>query len=161
MDIQYTLIQAVANIIKHPPAYRDYTGTDYDTCVYCQRPVERPDQQHAPDCLWVALKKAYEQYVRSTSGAGMTRKGYCPQCGTKREIETKMVKQTFPVLGELIEVESEVAFCKACGEEVFDRELDFAALEKAYDKYRKMKGMSLSEFNRRRVNQWEQGIPVE
>jgi rRNA maturation protein Nop10 len=91
----------------------------------------------------------------------MTRKGYCPKCGTQREIEIRMVKQIFPVLGESIDVETEVAFCKVCGEDVFVPELDFAALEKAYDKYRKTKGMSLSEFNRRRVNQWKQGIPIE
>lgn len=88
----------------------------------------------------------------------MAKKGYCPKCDARRELEIRRVKQTFPVLGELIEVKSEVAFCKVCGEDVFDRELDFATLEKAYDKYRKTKGMSLSEFNRRRVNQWRWGL---
>jgi len=65
--------------------------------------------------------------------------GYCPTCDAERELEIKVVEQTFPVRGEPIKVEAEVAFCTVCGEEVFDRELDFSALERAYAKYRWLK----------------------
>jgi putative zinc finger/helix-turn-helix YgiT family protein len=40
-----------------------------------------------------------------------------------------------------VTVTSPVAFCTACGEDVFDRELDFAALEMAYAEYRRRKGL--------------------
>lgn len=68
------------------------------------------------------------------------KKGYCPTCDAERELEIKVAEQTFPVRGEPVTIEAPVAFCTVCGEEVFDRELDFAALEQAYAEYRRMKG---------------------
>lgn len=68
------------------------------------------------------------------------KKGYCHTCDAGRELEIKVVEQTFPVCGEPVTIEAPVAFCTICGEEVFDRELDFAALEQAYAEYRRLKG---------------------
>ncbi|RDV81777.1 type II TA system antitoxin MqsA family protein [Ammonifex thiophilus] len=67
--------------------------------------------------------------------------GYCPKCDAERELMVKTIEQTFPVRGEPVTVECEVAFCRECGEEVFDRELDFANLERAYAEYRRRKGL--------------------
>jgi len=67
--------------------------------------------------------------------------GYCPACDAERELKVKVVEQTFPVRGEPIKVETEVAFCTVCGGEVPDQEMDFTALERAYAKYRRLKDL--------------------
>ncbi|KUK41537.1 MAG: Transcriptional regulator, XRE family [Clostridia bacterium 62_21] len=65
------------------------------------------------------------------------KRGYCPKCDAERELVVRTVDQTFPVRGEPVTVKCEVAFCRHCGEDVFDRELDFANLERAYAEYRR------------------------
>ncbi|MGB9859743.1 MAG: YgiT-type zinc finger protein [Moorellaceae bacterium] len=70
----------------------------------------------------------------------LPKKAYCHTCDAERELEIRVVEQTFPVRGDPVTIEAPVAFCAVCGEEVFDRELDFAALEQAYAEYRRMKG---------------------
>lgn len=81
-----------------------------------------------------------EQFI---SGGDMVwqKRGYCPKCGAEREMVARTVGQTFPVRGEPVTVKCEVAFCRCCGEDVFDRELDFANLERAYTEYRRRHGL--------------------
>jgi putative zinc finger/helix-turn-helix YgiT family protein len=49
--------------------------------------------------------------------------------------------ETFPVRGEDIEVETEVAVCPECGEDLSIEELDILALEKAFAEYRLRHGL--------------------
>ena len=62
---------------------------------------------------------------------------YCEICG--KNVETKIItkSETYPVLGEKIEVEAKVLICKECGEEFFCEEFDTETLNKAYNIYRK------------------------
>ncbi|MDQ7793979.1 MAG: DUF4065 domain-containing protein [bacterium] len=69
------------------------------------------------------------------------RSGYCPACSTEQPLRIESVDQTFCIHGEEVTVRGRVAFCCRCGEDVFDRELDFAALESAYAEYRRTRGI--------------------
>lgn len=71
----------------------------------------------------------------------MLKEGYCPNCDAKRKLVVKSVKENYPVRGEPVTVNAEVAFCEKCGHDVFDRELDSANLERAYAEYRRKKGL--------------------
>ena len=65
----------------------------------------------------------------------MFMKKYCEKCN--KEVETVIVtkKENYTVHGETIEVDAKVRVCKACGEELFDEELDNATLLAVYEKY--------------------------
>ena len=62
-------------------------------------------------------------------------KKYCEKCN--KEVETTIVtkKESYTVHGETIDVDAKVRVCKACGEELFDEELDNATLLAVYKKY--------------------------
>ena len=64
------------------------------------------------------------------------------QCG---EIESSVIvkKETIPVRGENIEIESNIRVCNNCGEELFDEELEEDNLSRAYEEYRKKKDILL------------------
>ena len=51
---------ALARLLERPPTYRDYSGTDEDTCAYCHEPLEgyegRTKDEHAPGCPWAEAK---------------------------------------------------------------------------------------------------------
>lgn len=59
----------------------------------------------------------------------------CDSCGAL-ENSINLKKETIPVRGENIEIESRVRICK-CGNELFDEVLDSENLNKAYEEYRK------------------------
>lgn len=61
---------------------------------------------------------------------------FCDHCNILSEYDIKQVRETFPVKGEDIEIESNVAFCKKCDTELFCPELDDENLQRAYDVYR-------------------------
>jgi putative zinc finger/helix-turn-helix YgiT family protein len=61
---------------------------------------------------------------------------FCPECGVEGEIEIREGKETFHVKGEPITVQTHVAVCVSCEEEILDRELDSANLERAFTIYR-------------------------
>jgi putative zinc finger/helix-turn-helix YgiT family protein len=61
---------------------------------------------------------------------------YCPKCDQISEVEIKNLNEAFNVRGEQIDIESQVTFCKNCGEKVFNQELDDKNLDLAYSVYR-------------------------
>lgn len=67
-------------------------------------------------------------------------KYYCPQCWAwidADDTEIRRIRETFPVKGENIESESEVRFCKKCGNDLFDDFLDPINLNRAFDEYKR------------------------
>jgi len=77
---------------------------------------------------------------------------YCVNCQEEKEYHIDPRIEVFKVRGEKINVESQVAICNTCGEEIFVNELDDANLARAYDAYREMHGMlSPSEIRQIRI----------
>ncbi|MCR4427385.1 MAG: DUF4065 domain-containing protein [Firmicutes bacterium] len=74
-----------------------------------------------------------------------TRVGYCPACNSKRGLDIRTVKQTVPVRGEPVTIETKVAYCRTCGGEVPVKQLDFATLERAYAEYRRLRGVPTAD----------------
>lgn len=62
---------------------------------------------------------------------------YCPKCEAEVESTIRDVLETYPVKGEKITVNARVRFCKCCGTDVWDEELDEKNLLDAFEKYRK------------------------
>jgi putative zinc finger/helix-turn-helix YgiT family protein len=60
------------------------------------------------------------------------------QCG-ENESSVRVKKETMPVRGENIEIESNIRVCNNCGEELFDEKLEEDNLSRAYEEYRKKK----------------------
>ena len=62
---------------------------------------------------------------------------YCDNC--KKEIATEVifVEELYEVLGEDIQVESQVLTCSECGKEFYHEDFDKVTLIVAYNKYRK------------------------
>lgn len=52
--------EVLADVVQYPPTFRDYTGTDYDTCAFCRQPVENEWQQHAVECQWENARRYLE-----------------------------------------------------------------------------------------------------
>lgn len=70
---------------------------------------------------------------------------YCERCG--KDVETQIITkvETYPVLGEKIEVEAKILVCSLCGEEFYCEELDSETLKMAYNIYRKRHRLLLPE----------------
>lgn len=66
---------------------------------------------------------------------------YCPKCETDVETVVKEVQETYPVKGEDIVIVAKVRFCKDCGEDIWDDELDSQNLLNAFAAYRKKHGL--------------------
>lgn len=62
---------------------------------------------------------------------------YCPKCEAEVESTIRDVLETYPVKGEEITVNARVRFCKCCGTDMWDEELDEKNLLDAFEKYRK------------------------
>ena len=62
---------------------------------------------------------------------------WCTSCGGQQETEVRNTLQQIEVRGEAISVEGRVRFCRACGAEIADRQLDELMLRTAYDVYRR------------------------
>ena len=62
---------------------------------------------------------------------------YCNKC--KKEIETEVIfkKEIYEVLGEDIEVDSQILACSECGNNFYYEDFDKVTLIVAYNKYRK------------------------
>lgn len=61
---------------------------------------------------------------------------YCDKCDKFVKYKIINLEQTFPVHGEPITIETDVAVCDECGNDLFDEKLDEITLAKLYDKYR-------------------------
>lgn len=66
---------------------------------------------------------------------------YCLKCGEEREIEIKQEVESYPVKNENIEVSAQVTYCKHCGEQIWNEELDDNNLKEAYKIYRVKHGL--------------------
>jgi putative zinc finger/helix-turn-helix YgiT family protein len=62
---------------------------------------------------------------------------FCPQCMKETDVHIEDRRETLPVRGEDIEVESRVAVCSTCGEDVWLDELEDETLARAYAEYRR------------------------
>lgn len=65
---------------------------------------------------------------------------FCPECGCKRPIETKVISEEFIVRGEPISVSGEVNVCAECNSPFGDKLYD-DLMQKAYGEYRTRHGM--------------------
>lgn len=56
------LVDALSGLLSEPPTFRDYTGTDEDTCGYCHTALEgyegRVRGEHSPTCPWAIARAA-------------------------------------------------------------------------------------------------------
>ena len=68
-------------------------------------------------------------------------KSFCPTCLTEREVEYVAKPETFVVRDEPVKVESTVAVCRECGNEIFDMAADEANIRNAYAAYRAKHGL--------------------
>ena len=54
------LVEALSGLLSEPPTFRDYTGTDEDTCGYCHTALEgyegRVRGEHSPTCPWAIAR---------------------------------------------------------------------------------------------------------
>lgn len=66
---------------------------------------------------------------------------YCPKCEADVTTVVREVQETYPVKGEDIIIVAKVRFCKDCGEDIWDNELDSQNLLSAYAAYRKKHGL--------------------
>ena len=62
---------------------------------------------------------------------------YCVNCRDEKEIRIDRRRESFDVRGEPTEIESNVAVCLECGEDLFVEALDEQNLSRAYDAYRR------------------------
>lgn len=55
--------EALDWLLIQVPMFRDYTGSDYNTCGYCHDPVETDEQRqrHDPKCPWVRARATLER----------------------------------------------------------------------------------------------------
>lgn len=68
-------------------------------------------------------------------------KSYCPNCENDNLFSIIEKEETFPVRREEVKVISRVKICDICKEEIFDETLDNENLIKAYNMFRKKKGI--------------------
>lgn len=66
---------------------------------------------------------------------------YCPNCGKENTLSLIHEVEEFNVRGEIIPLEVEYHRCEACGEEMMQLRTDVDPLDKAYQEYRRRKGM--------------------
>ena len=72
-------------------------------------------------------------------------KMYCPICADEREIIIKKVEETYPVKGEEVTITASVSFCTACGNEIWNEDLDTQNLKIAFDTFRSRHGLLTSK----------------
>lgn len=61
---------------------------------------------------------------------------FCAACMADQNYDVREDMETYPVKGESITIEANVAYCKVCGEQIWDQELDDKNLVKAFCIYR-------------------------
>ena len=77
---------------------------------------------------------------------------YCANCRDERDVRIDQRRESFNVRGDAIEVESNVAVCLECDEDVFVERLDEQNLTRAYDAYRRKHDLlTVAEIKEMRV----------
>lgn len=71
----------------------------------------------------------------------MERELYCPECGDDRKVNLIERRETYPVRGEPITVDAEVAVCSICGSGVSDLDIDQNNMLKVFDSHRIKHGL--------------------
>lgn len=61
---------------------------------------------------------------------------FCASCRKDCEVEIREVKESYPVRSEETEIIAKVTYCKCCGSEIWNKELDSENLKTAFRKYR-------------------------
>lgn len=70
---------------------------------------------------------------------------YCPNCESEVSVEEHDREEVYSVRGEQIPVRSRVLICSRCGEDLSDPERDEETLRRAYDEYRRRRGLLFPE----------------
>ena len=65
---------------------------------------------------------------------------FCPKCNVLRTCHVEPRVESYPIRGEQIAIEAQVVICSVCGEDIFDKQLDSANLQKVYATYRAKHG---------------------
>lgn len=63
---------------------------------------------------------------------------YCVACGNENDFMIREEKEIYPVRNEDIQIIAKVTYCKHCGKQVWNEELDSDNLDQAYREYRKI-----------------------
>ncbi|MCY0870619.1 MAG: DUF4065 domain-containing protein [Firmicutes bacterium] len=66
---------------------------------------------------------------------------HCPKCDVERECNLESRIESYPIRSEEIEIEANVLICSVCGEDIFDKKLDSANMQKVYATYRAKHGL--------------------
>ena len=82
-------------------------------------------------------------------------KFYCEKCKALSDTAVKIITEEYPVKDENIAIEAEVRYCTICGEELWDHVLDGDNLKRAYDAYKKKKGLLSSEEIKKIRNKYD------
>ena len=82
---------------------------------------------------------------------------FCPHCMKKTDVRIDDRRETLPVRGEDIEVETRVAVCSVCGEDVWMDELEDETLARAFAEYRRRHHLLQPEDMQRIRRRWGLG----
>lgn len=61
---------------------------------------------------------------------------YCPKCQKEREFEIREENESYPIRNETIRIIAKITYCKHCGEQIWNDQLDDENLKTAYRKFR-------------------------
>lgn len=94
----------------------------------------------------VSYNKYLEDYLAipeysTEESDNMNNNMYCPECKCEREVEIRNEKEVYPVKGEDTEIDAKVTYCKFCGEQIWNDEVNNDNLIRALNKYRKNHGL--------------------
>ena len=82
---------------------------------------------------------------------------FCPTCMKDTDVRIEDRRETLPVRGEDSEVETRVAVCSTCGEDVWMDELEDETLARAFAEYRRRHRLLQPEEMKRIRQQWGLG----
>lgn len=71
----------------------------------------------------------------------MNNKHICPYCEEFTPIKIRTEPETYTVRGEVVSIESKIAYCSVCRNQIWVDELDEENLNSAFDKYREIKNL--------------------
>jgi putative zinc finger/helix-turn-helix YgiT family protein len=68
---------------------------------------------------------------------------FCSKCNQEEKSDIRTITEQYDIKGESIDVEAKVRFCKKCGEELYDLDLEQETIINAYNIYRENHGLLL------------------